>query len=192
MAREVFVSEGRLVTEDGDLDRLDIDGPILSNHDALYFFGQDFEGTAGYVSSASTDNAPPYWAFDATTVERIKWQWVPPEGWDVWTMRIAWLAPGASDGNVVWRYKHHGLLLGGDPTTALTTVATTAALTAPAGLGSAWRYDNLATNVRVVRGPLGEAPHYISVIDRFASDAADTNSADAAIFMVTVTRQPQG
>lgn len=192
MASDVFVSEGRLITERGPLGRLEVGGPVLSGHDALYFYPERFQGTAGFVSQAATDNAPSNWAFDQTTVERIKWQWVPPTGWGSWTMRMGWLSPVGSGGNVVWRYKHLPLYLGGSAVDALTTINTTAALAAPAAFGTAWRYDEIATNIAVTLGAFGEAPIYQSVIDRFATDATDTLAADAAVFVVTVTRQPQG
>lgn len=190
MAQDVLSSEGQLVTASGPLSELRVAGPVLTNHDAIWFGGQDFEGTAGYTSEAATDAAPSHWDFDQTTVERIKWQWTPPSGWKAFTMRVLWINPGAGTGNVVWRYKHLYLNLGGNPTAALTTV-NTLTNAAPAVLGTAFNYDDIATATQITTIDLGAGPinpTVLSVIDRFASDAADTCNGDAAIVRVSVTR----
>lgn len=179
-------------------------GGITTAHDAKWFWPEDMTpevpvtGSGGYADFTPeifTDNAPSHWDFDQTLVERIKFKWTPSDlglGWDSFTFRIAWLNPGVGTGNVVWQFLHHAITFATVPTSAPVIVNTLAPIAAPSVLGLGWNYTDIAINVPVVRGPLGEDPIYQTVIKRVANDAGDTCNGDVGIFGVSVTRQPQG
>lgn len=172
-------------------------GWIRSNHDARWFrpgtdiLDDDAEPTyADMVKSSSTDNAPPYFAFDGAAVERIKFVWTPDEGWvtQTATARLLQLNPAGAGGNVRWRYKHFANYLNTAPTSSLVGIGDVTVATAPIlGLGVA--YNDVATAFALPRGALGEAPTFVTVLDRFATDAADTHDArDVGLMGLSLTR----
>lgn len=184
------------VTVTGDITISGTGNVLRTPHDARWFrpgtdiLRDDAEPTyADLVTSSSTDNAPPYFAFDGAAVERIKWVWTPDEAWidDAYSLRVLWLNPTGAGGNVRWRHKVYAHYLNNSPTGALTTVGDQT-FTAPSILGLASAYNELATAIPIVRGALGEAPTFVMVVDRFATDAADTLAGDAGIEGVSVTR----
>lgn len=168
-------------------------GTLLTDHDERWWVGQDFgpdDGAAGYadfVTSHAQAALPAYWRFDQTSPEILKWLWVPGDGWDAYTLRLAWLTPDVSAGNVVWRYSRAFYDFNSALTGAPTVVATLAPVAAPAAVGAAWRYTELATADPITRGGLGESA-ILSVVERVAGDAGDTANGDVGVWAASATR----
>lgn len=190
-----YVPSGMYVAgELGVGDGIEAGGPVLTNHDRLWWaadvFGPD-DGAAGYadlVTTHATAATPPYWAFDATAVERIKWVWSPGDGWDAYTIRVAWVNPLTGTGDVVWRYSAHHINFASSLITAPAAQPAAAPAPSPNGFGTAWRYTEVATAVPVVLGGVSEVPLVLSVLERLANDAGDTFTEDAGVWAVSATR----
>lgn len=187
-----LVVDGALEVRDG----IRAGAPILTNHDRLWWFAEKFgpdDATAGYadlVPNHGTDGVPAYWAFDgAGATERIKWTWSPGDGWEAYTIRMAWVTPGASNsGSVIWRYKATPFTFGSGVVTSPVLLRTLSPIAAPAPLGSAWTYTTLIESHPIVLGSLDEVPLIESVIDRPSGTAGDDAVFDVGVWAVSATR----
>lgn len=160
-------------------------GPIHTNHDAQYFYPADMHGTAGLVTNAATLNAPPYWAFDQTVVERIKWTWTPGDAWASYVVRMGWLNTGFAAGNVRWRYyERRNVVNAGSPNGDWTAAPVQVAeITSAAPLLNGNKYEDLAVAV-----PTSPLTVVMSVIERIIAGVPSNLAGDAGIYIVTTTR----
>jgi hypothetical protein len=189
---ELGVDTTGMVTKMGDGTRTWTALPAVAaftGHDAFYLWAVDMAGgDATYTQNSLSSSFPSYWLFDQTTPERVKFVWTPPIEWTAFVGRIGFIAPGTGGNNVVWRWSHYALPLGGNPATAMSVLGT-ATMAGPAGFGSAWTYGDLAGSVG---SPIdiSSGGVMLSEIERVAGDGSDTLAGDAALVVVTMTSVP--
>lgn len=163
---------------------------IVTAADRILLDANAFAGTpvggAG-LNSPNTDTELPRWAFDAAAVERIKFTWTPPATWAAFTVAAMQLGETPfNTGNVVWRYKHLPIVLATNPNSALTLVNTVTA--AGLAVNTASHFMLVPTPVTITLGAFGEIPEYLTVVDRFATDAADVCTNDQSLAVITMLR----
>lgn len=161
------------------------DGAIHTDHDARYFYPADMVGTAQLVSSAGTLQAPPYWAFDQSTVERVKWLWTPGDAWESYVVRLGWINTGFGAGNVRWRYyERRTVVNAGQPLgNWVATPTQVAEITSAAPQLDGNRYEDLAVDV-----PVTPLTVVMSIVERITSGVPSNLAADAGLYIATATR----
>lgn len=166
------------------------EGGLTTDHDAIYVWPSLIEsGTAALVTSTGTGNVGAYWAFDQTTLERVKFSWKPPTNWEGFAGRVGFIAPATGGGSVTWRWKHNPLLLGGNPADAVVTVGA-ASMAGPTGLGAGWTYGDVAGSAVSPIAIPSNLALYTTEIERVPDGSAGTDdmAGDAGLIVVTMTR----
>lgn len=196
MSRDLVLSSGALVDEDGILQPLTVQSitarsTVLSGHDALYSWPQDWatDGTPALGGAADT-GLPRVNLGDAAT-SRVKWQWAIPVGWNSIAIRLGWTKEGAGNGNVRFQlaYRAFTLVEAGTVDSAVdNSIAFT--LAAPT-TQFAWTYST-PTEIASIATPTGpvfaDAPLMMFSLSRLGADGADTQVGAISPALVTATR----
>ncbi|HWU46146.1 MAG TPA: glycosyl hydrolase family 28-related protein [Humibacter sp.] len=123
---------------------------------------------------------PASWQFDASVVEQVAAavEMMPPS-WGSFNVVLMWAPTSSGTGNVVWQVSRSNLINGQLPSNGAASTNYTA--TAPGVTGQAQEVTVISNLTRPVN-PL------VIRVDRVATDAGDTYTADAALIGIRLVR----
>lgn len=164
-------------------------GPVFTNHDAMYWYNQMFEGNATYVPNGATIHAPAYWSFADSATQWIKWLWAPGDAWAAYDIRFGVLLPGFVASNTSrWRYSEERFTINtpSPSGTMINTPVEVASVTVPAieAVGQGNFYGNIAVDVPWT----SPFELVLSTIERVPAHAEDLQVGGLGVYIVTATR----
>lgn len=148
---------------------------VLDSANVISVPGSAFSNTGG-SATLSNVNRVIVGALDSTNIE---WMSAPvsiPDDWTTADVTLRWANGGAGAGDVVWQVGLNNL------STSISAAAMSSSVTATAGSQNAIIETTIATGVSVSTGSGGV------VVNRQATDAADTLGNDAYLVAVRLTK----
>lgn len=161
---------------------------LVGRVEPLYAFKRNMESNGTDIPESAQDVGYPRWSLADAAVQRVKWQWAVPVGWDSMAIRFGWTNEAAAAAGVNWSFTYKLIYLGeGDVDAGAVTTVSLGTITAPAQFDFKYESPSQIAEVLTPSGAIfGEKPFMQCTLVR--DGVADAHAGAVSVALATGTR----